>query len=66
MIVNPRQFSLNLNLHKKAGSTLLYEEPVAAFLEPSRRGTHCSHCFRLILANIPCVWCSSVNFCSIR
>ncbi len=34
-------------------------------LDPSKRGTHCTHCFALILANQPCVWCAEANFCSI-
>jgi hypothetical protein len=48
-----------------AGTTLLVEEPVMSALDPSRRGTNCLHCFRIVLANVPCVWCADVNFCSV-
>ena len=48
------------------GTTILAEEPVITVLEPSRLGTHCLHCFALILANFPCVWCVEVNFCSVK
>ncbi len=47
------------------GETLLYEEPVAFWLDGDRHGTHCQHCFTLVKAAVPCIWCVEVNFCSV-
>ncbi|XP_039280323.1 SET and MYND domain-containing protein 4 [Nilaparvata lugens] len=48
----------------KSGDVIAVEKPFIAALIPDKYSSHCLHCFRRIVAVVPCRACSGVGFCS--
>ncbi|RZF38510.1 hypothetical protein LSTR_LSTR006105 [Laodelphax striatellus] len=48
----------------KSGDVIAVEKPFVAALIPDKYSSHCLHCFKRIIAVVPCRTCSGVGFCS--
>ncbi|XP_078000024.1 protein-lysine N-methyltransferase SMYD4-like [Glandiceps talaboti] len=50
----------------KAGDVLIVEKPYASVVLLPCNATHCQHCYKNVLAPIPCKQCASVAYCSVK